>query len=219
MIQVRGSIPEIIENTEEIYEGNLGHYFCVIFGAKNVTHQYHNFRHMLHVTFLCYNACLFYVNELTKREMRNLLIAALFHDYNHPGRTGDDDLNIEIATRGLKKAVLPEDEEHLQGVCEIIRPTQYPYIVEAAELSLLQGILRDADVAQAFNPAWIQPVVFGLGEEMGVAPIKVLEMQESFISNLKFNTVWGHEMFEQARAEKIAEAKRLLSILRKYQKQ
>ena len=36
---------------------------------------------MLHVTWLCYQAADFYRDRLTPRQIRNLLIAALFHDF------------------------------------------------------------------------------------------------------------------------------------------
>jgi hypothetical protein len=37
------------------------------------------------VTWLCHQACAYYRAELTPLRMRELLIAALFHDFNHPG--------------------------------------------------------------------------------------------------------------------------------------
>jgi hypothetical protein len=48
---------------------------------------------MLHVTWLCYQAAEFYRDRLTQRQIRNLLIAALFHDFDHPGHPhpGADD--------------------------------------------------------------------------------------------------------------------------------
>jgi hypothetical protein len=146
--------------------------------------------------------------------MRNLLIAALFHDFDHSGKAGNDDLNIEISIRGLKKHIAPEDAEYFEEICDIIRPTEYPYKVSSESLSLSQQIMRDADMSQAFSTAWIQQVIFGLAKEWSMAPIKVLEIQEPFLSGIKFSTVWAKRKFdEQTIKEKIAEAQALLTLL------
>ena len=93
--QIPYAVPQMLRNDMDLYEGDLVYYGQVIFHyAQNLCHPYHNFRHMLHVMWLCHEACKFYRNELSRRQMRDLLIAALFHDFNHSGMLGDDDLNI-----------------------------------------------------------------------------------------------------------------------------
>src|SRR3990167_8676608 len=110
---VNGSISEVVNNSDNLYEGNLREYFRIIFTqAKNIYNPYHNLRHMTHVMWLCYQACIFYRNKMSSREMRNLLIASLFHDFDHSGVAGNDKLNIEKSLNGLKKYLLPEDEEY-----------------------------------------------------------------------------------------------------------
>src|SRR5580704_3760633 len=85
-LEVTGDLPEIIGNEKGLYEGDLIFYFqTLFFRSSNLHNPYHNFRHMLHVLWLCYKACLHYEKKLTPREMRNLLVAALFHDFDHPG--------------------------------------------------------------------------------------------------------------------------------------
>ena len=71
-----------------------------------------NFRHTLHVLWLCQKACRYYQKTLTPRQMRNLLIAALFHDFDHPGHPhpGEQDpdrINIRIAIAGLRRHITP----------------------------------------------------------------------------------------------------------------
>src|SRR5947209_20057627 len=83
--EISGDIPEIIGNEEGLYEGDLTHYFRVLFfKAGNLTNPYHNLRHTLHVLWLCYKACRYYRDGLTPRRMRILLFAALFQDFDHP---------------------------------------------------------------------------------------------------------------------------------------
>src|ERR1700747_1685621 len=52
-----GDSPEITGNDRGLYEGALTGYFrALIFHATNLPRPYHNLRHMLHVTWLCYQA-------------------------------------------------------------------------------------------------------------------------------------------------------------------
>jgi len=84
--EITGDLPEIIGNEENLYEGNLTLYFRILFyNSNNLNNPYHNFRHTLHVPWLCQKACRYYQKKLTPCQMRNLLIAALFHDFDHPG--------------------------------------------------------------------------------------------------------------------------------------
>ena len=159
---IRGSLPEIIRNTESLYEGDLIVYFQIIFNqAQNLQLPYHNFRHMLNVVRLCYQACIFYRETLSRREMRNLLVTALFHDLDHSGVSGDDELNIARAVSGLDRHVLPVDREHFADIAELIRATEYPHTVASRNLGLPAQIIRDADTSQGLDTAWIQQVVFG----------------------------------------------------------
>ena len=163
-----GSLPEIIRNENNLYDGDLRFYFRVISKyAQNLQHPYHNFRHMLHVMWLCYQACCFYHVDLhvdmTHRRMRNLLIAALFHDVDHSGLKGEDDLNIERAIRFFQKHILPEDRPYGRSIIELIRATQYPYVIPSVVLSLEGLIIRDADMAQVFSAAWMMSRKVRLG--------------------------------------------------------
>lgn len=63
---IRGSLDQLINNKYNLYEGNLRAYFQIIFHkAKNLNNPYHNFRHMMHVTWLSYLACKYYSDVLS----------------------------------------------------------------------------------------------------------------------------------------------------------
>jgi hypothetical protein len=204
----------MIRNDGKLYDGDLVAYFrSVFFSATNLRNPYHNFRHLLHVVWLCYSACEFYKEQLSPRRMRNLLIAAIFHDFNHTGMFGNDDVNIILALRALQKHILPEDKNHYNEIAYMIKATQFPYVIGEEGLSLEAQILRDADLSQAFSVAWIQQVIFGLSEEWNQKPIEVLRMQSGFISKLKYRTDWAKTIFEDERESKIAESNELLAIL------
>jgi hypothetical protein len=151
--------------------------------------------------------------------MRELLIAALFHDFDHPGHPhpGDADpdrINIEIAIGGLRKHVELSDWPSLPRIEALIRATHFPYKTSGSELDLTGKIIRDADLAQALSPVWVQQVVIGLAREWRAQPLGVLKMQPSFFDRLRFNTSWARELFSRELVEaKIAEAEALIRLL------
>jgi len=216
-LEVRGSIPEIVKNKDGLYEGNLEYYLQVYFSeARNLCNGYHNFRHTCHILWLCHSACYFYRLEerMSKRDMRNLLIAAIFHDFNHTGVVGPDEKNISLALEALRKFILPEDEEYLEEITRILKGTEYPYKVPTEKMDLLVQIIREADTSQCLTVAWIQQVVFGFSTEWKKTPLEVLKMQEPFLSSLKFNTTWGKSMFPSSLVkEKIREVRELIDVL------
>jgi hypothetical protein len=218
--EITGDIPKIIANRARLYEGDLVPYFrTIFFNATNLQNPYHNFRHMLHVTWLCHQACEYYRAELTRLQMHELLIAALFHDFDHPGQPHQgeldpDRINIEIAICGLQKHAKRSDRPSLPSIEALIRATHFPYKTSGDELDLSGKIIRDADLAQALNPVWVQQVVIGLARESSAQPLDVLKMQPSFFDRLRFNTSWARELFScELVAAKVAEAEALLRLL------
>lgn len=218
IIAERGLVPRIILNDHRLYVGDLKHYFkIVVTKARNLTKPYHNFRHMFYVVCTCFEACQYYLVKTeghSRIKVRNLLIAGMFHDFDHSGVVGHDDLEIERALRGLKKHILPEDLAEYEAIAVLIRATEYPYKTHAKELSLEGQILRDADLSQALSEVWMQQILFGLSQEMNLTPLEMLRTQESFLANLKFNTVWAKERFNpEVVQSKIAEVRGLLEIM------
>jgi len=217
---VTGDLPKIIGNGERLYEGDLTLYFRILFfRSRNLNNPYHNFRHTLHVLWLCHKACRYYQNELTPRQMRNLLISALFHDFDHPGHphpgeSDPDRINIQIAIAGLRRYIMPTDRAFLPAIEALIEATQFPYKIGSDKLDLLGRIIRDADLAQALSPVWIQQVLIGLAEEREVLPIEVLREQTLFLAALSFHTCWARQLFPRETIQaKIEEAEELLRLV------
>ncbi len=211
---VRGTLDQVITNEDGLYEGNLVKYFQIIFNnAKNLNNPYHNFRHMMHVTWLCHRACHYYKDDLSQRQMRNLLIAALFHDFDHRGTAGPDILNINLAVQALEKYVLPDDLPYLEEIIFIISATEFPYKTVTG-LDLCSQIIRDADLSQALNPAWLQQVIFGLAQEWNKTPHEILKSQNAFHQNLNFYSEWGRNLWPKEEIEKkMDEVTNFLAIL------
>lgn len=213
--ETQGNIPSIVKNSEGLYQGNLTGYFrAVFFNAQNLRNPYHNFRHMCHVLFLCYQACLFYKDKFSEREMRTLLVAALFHDFNHTGGTGPDSVNIARAIAGLERHLEMEDGGEYANIVALMKATEFPYKVPTESLGLRAQIIRDADMAQSLGVAWIQQTVFGLASEWGKEPFNMLKDEVGFHKNLKFHTEWAKKKFPPAMVSaKLAEVTELIEIL------
>jgi hypothetical protein len=166
-----------------------------------------------------HKACRYYQDELIPRLTRNSLITALFHDFDHPGHPhpGENDpdrINIQIAIAGLRRYIMPADRAFQPEIEALIEAAQYPNKIGSEKLDLLGRIIRDAELAQALSPAWIQQVIIGLAAEWGVHPIEVLRAQASFLAGLSFDTRWARQLFPQeliqAKIEKFEQLLRLL---------
>lgn len=208
-------ITDIIQNTEGLYEGDLTHYFNVIWNSSGTYNPYHGFRHVNHVMFSCYDAIRFYRSEISKLTARHLLIAALLHDLDHSGTKKDDSIQVDQAIESFRKNTDEKDKPYQKEIEEIIRATEYPYIIETEKLPLLQQIIRDADMTQTFSEAWIQQIIFGLGKEWGFGPTEMLEQQKVMLENFKWHTKWAEERYGQkAIDEKLKEVEKLLKIVK-----
>src|SRR5262249_42027862 len=83
----------------------------------------------------------YYREQLVPRQMRNLLIAALFHDFDHPGHAhrgveDPDRINIDIAIAGLRRYIMPGDRLCLPEIEALIEATHYPYKIASDALDL-----------------------------------------------------------------------------------
>jgi hypothetical protein len=163
-----------------------------------------------------YRMCEYYVRMglITRQEARAVLVAAIFHDFDHTGQSVWDMINIARAIEGLRRHILPEDEMFGLVIESLIEATEFPHKAKSEHLSLLYRMLRDADMVQALGPVWIQDIVFGLAKERDVPPFEVLRQQEGFLQKLEFHTEWAQKHYPRSMIEdKIAEAPDLIEIL------
>ncbi len=216
--QFTGEIARIITNSDDLYTGvSLSHYFRVVMDAPNIHHGYHGLRHMLYVTWVCYQACKYYerLGNMNKREARNLLIAALFHDYGHCGRDGDDAVNIEVALNGLDEHIADMDRDEYGNINRLVKATQFPHADLGESPTLSEQVIRDADISQAFGTTWIGDIAAGFGSELSKTPIEMLEQQLKFLKGVRFHSDFGKVFFgQEAVNAKFYETKELLSILK-----
>lgn len=110
---------------------------------KGNTNPYHNFHHTITMMRRVYEIAR--IENVDETNIRLMLIAALFHDFNHSGgKFKNDSDNIDYAL----DAFLMDSQENVEDELDIgllICSTQYPYNADY-EPTFLEKILRDADM-------------------------------------------------------------------------
>ena len=163
---------------------------------------YHNLLHTLSMVDSCFKAASFY--NLPLISIRQLCVAALFHDYDHSGGKLPDSENIKAAIAGfnIQNSMVghPNYIEFATTVPRFISVTEYPYVV--VPHCIEEKILRDCDLLSIMYDDWYERVVIGLGQEMCVKAGRVIteremiEGQLEFLSKVTMFTDWGKQKFQ-----------------------
>ncbi len=173
---------------------------------------YHNTGHLLKVLTRCHEGAEYH--ELKGSERDELMLAALWHDYGHSqGRLKDykNVTNSRLAVVSFLKNN-PIEGIHPETVSDIIKTTQYPYVVNGADLNLRQAILRDADLMTGLEDDWFQTVILGLLTEFGSNMDDMIIGQSKFIKSVKMNSKWGKEVKRNSWHEATDNLKKLKDI-------
>lgn len=145
---------------------------------------YHNLNHNLTVMYFSYQLGI--SENLSKQEMTELLLAAIFHDYNHSGGKEKDDYNIKEAKKGVVNFISKYDVKiDKNRIYRIIDATEFPYKIKDENLTLQQEIIRDADMLQLIEDNRIQTNIIGLQTELKRSYSEHLKLQKEFMENLK----------------------------------
>lgn len=159
---------------------NIHNYFIwYINHCTSLTLPYHNLSHTLKMMYLIIDMYErsnklgnSYGHQLEPTDLYILLTSALFHDYNHSGGRFSDTINVQNAITGLRECMHTylEDSENTEIVIEqcvdVIKGTEFPYVIPDDELTMHQRILRECDLLVAFFDDYITHNIFGLAEEM-----------------------------------------------------
>jgi len=163
----------------------------IIINNKANNAPYHNLNHLLTVTKFAYQGML-YENLDDKESLKLMLLTTIFHDVNHSAGKKSDDVNVSNSKKALKAFVESEDIKiDLDEANKLLDATQYPYVIEAKDLTELQKIIRDADLTQVFEYNWIQQNIIGLSTELNIDFFDFLKGQRKFLDNAEFNSKWG----------------------------
>ncbi|MEK6828604.1 MAG: HD domain-containing protein [Nanoarchaeota archaeon] len=181
---------EIIDKFEYLQKA----FKYILLNSKSNHNPYHDLNHLLTVMKYCYYGA---IAEKIKdeKELRELLITAIFHDVNHSGGKKTDDINIKNSKKIIKEFVTSENiDVDSDSMNEILDATQYPYVLEGKDLNLRQAIIRDADLMQVYEYNWIHQNINGLSSELKMDFIDFLKPQRKFLENAEFNTSWGKKL-------------------------
>lgn len=160
---------------------------------------YHNLFHTMSMVKNVYQGARFH--NLPNIETTSLVVAALFHDYDHSGGLWADCDNVKLAATKFWKFYNANANTlgllinaGLTDAC--IRVTEFPFVLEP--VTLAEEIIRDADMLQISEPYWFEMTTLGIKAEFetkigqSISMIDYLRGQISFVNNhFKHYTEWG----------------------------
>lgn len=188
----------------------------------SASNPYHNNFHAL---------CVFYnamkiVDDINKtyttiswHQARALGIACLFHDCGHDGGKFnlDDNDNVRTATNKAWEYLIEHDDKKLFGTVEmLIEATEFPHKSEPS--SILEKVIRDADLMMIFEPNLIYQMVCGIWQEYlrkgNFCELdEIIEWCIGFYSDVNYYTNYAKRMKESKLPESIERLEKLIKLL------
>ena len=152
--------------------------------------SYHGYQHLLTVAINCFDLGEYYFsNGKIRQEIRLLVLAGLYHDWDHTGGQYEDSINIAKATVGMVKHVAElEDfsDADISKISKLISMTEFPH--RGVPVSLSEKIIRDADLLQ-FAEEDFDRWAEGLTEESGNSV--TVESTKKFLEKQTIYTSWA----------------------------
>ena len=204
------SVIEIIDKFDYLKKA----FKYIIENNKSNDAPYHNLNHLLTVTKAVYDG-MHEEDAGSDKMMKEMLISAIFHDFNHSVGKKTDDKNIEDAKKGIKDFLEQEKiDADFDFISQVLDATQYPYVIPKKHLNLYQRIMRDADIVQVLQYNWIHQSVFGLSQELGKSFKDFISAQKKFVETIEFNTSWGERLKKEHWDKLIKETEILENIFK-----
>jgi hypothetical protein len=195
--------PDILEDIFQLY--NLQEYLKY-FNEKDTTIQfnsYHNRVHSYSVALNCYEGAIY--SKLDPQQIRILLLAGLFHDFNHSQGWYDDKQNVEIAVKGFTDihAIVPCDKqiyhEDFLKVKAAIRATKIPYN-DMVVKDIIFKLIRDADNMMPYELSSVRlnSYIGLLSEVNNLKDVFISDFCEDILkytTKIKWNTRWAKQKY------------------------
>lgn len=185
-------------------------YSYIIKNNTGANNPYHNNLHLFGVFTDVMKMCNHY--EVEGGERIALGLAYLFHDFNHNGRIGNDDVNIEKSIEGFKiwmislhHTPLYNDSVHVDTnlVERLIRTTEFP--LRPNPKTIEEKIMMDADMMSTYRSNWFDTTIVGLSKEFGITIQKQISNQIGFVKNLTFYTGYAMSIHDKFKDQLIEE--------------
>ena len=180
---------------------DLGSHLTYFLDNNRSTASYHNNYHSICVALNCFEGARY--ENLDYDYIKHLVLAGLFHDFNHSGGEYIDDAqNINRAINGISKAAwdLNLPKKDLCAIIPILKVTKYPY--DRTPVTIGEMIIRDADLMQPYEQDSIvlRKQYLGLKTEIekmrntSYSDLEYANGQLAWINeNVKWNTAWAIE--------------------------
>lgn len=177
---------------------------------------YHNIHHTL--TMFRHLEMLKQKTEITEHEHLLLQIAVFFHDFNHSGGEYIDQVNIQFATQAIndfKKEYSNNNltNEDWKQIKEIIKATEYPYIINDEDLTICQKIIRDLDLLMGLETTFIETTIVGLAKEFNRSIESMIKDQINFIKSVKFHTLYCKDIQDLILSSRLKDLEELYKII------
>lgn len=133
---------------------------------------------------------------LSLKSKTALVLAAMFHDFNHSGGIVSDEINVDTAVKALGIAAYDcfTDKEIVGMAIPLIDVTEFPFIHQP--VSIEQKIIRDADILQGCTEHFQKTIYIDLYMELlvknpGMTLIEFRLGQQKFLEGAEMFTEEG----------------------------
>ena len=218
---MKNNISDILDIIDEYNLGSVVRY-SLKFNMSQAA-PYHNCDHMFDVMYNAYHAYKFYEPKQDHLLIKPMLVAALFHDFNHGQAFYHNDIdNTCLAIQAFNAWSVPfpsDDREEpydtfILRVVDFINDLTFPHrpLIEQDDLvdyNIAVNCLRDADLFQ-YCMTTISSTV-GIKQEYFKHWTweHFLDKQIEFIENIQYHSVWGKKVAEKNKQKTVAHLKRL----------
>ena len=156
--------------------------------------------------------------EITEHEHLLLQIAIFFHDFNHSGGEYIDKINIQFAIQAIndfKKEYSDNNltDEDWEQIKEIIKATEYPYILNDENLTICQKIIRDLDLLMGLEATFIETTIVGLAKEFNSSIESMIKNQINFMKSVKFYTLYCKDIQDLILSSRLNDLEELHKII------
>lgn len=188
--------------------------YIVEYNEYSSYNPYHNIKHLFSVSKMCYEICL---SEELYDDLETIVLAGLFHDTLHYGGTIECVKDVDNIESSLGFFKYFNDNvysvNNFSLVQDLIKCTEFPYTRTNADCTLLEKIIRDADMCSVLEEDFIFPTIFGLAKEFGVTIKAQVLNQINFVSKLNFSTNYCINKWIKVKNKKLEEINILNNIL------
>lgn len=192
----------------------------VINNNKGDNNPYHNNNHLMFVFYFAMEMANYY--KLDDFHKVHLGLVALFHDFNHNGKIGNDDVNLKEAYLGF----LDFYANNLNGIDynvkmddidtdlfkEILSHTEFPSRSEPKTIE--DQIIMDSDMLVNYTSSWFKDNLIGLSKEFGLSIKDQIPNQIKFIEELSFYTEYAQNLHKEKKDKLLDKLRQLERIFK-----